>query len=106
MYPFYVLGIMLLIGYVVARVIISNKQYKRKPKSYLMIVKHSGQEFRSSTTAVNRVEAETELHQEICQQIEEAGLNPFDGTTEYRLFGETFTEVFPDKMMVFRPSKR
>jgi hypothetical protein len=106
MYPFYVLGIMLLIGYVVARVIISNRYDKRKQKSYLMIVKHSGQEFRSSTTAVSRIEAETELHQEICQQIQDAGLNPFDGTTEYRLFGETLTEIMLDKMMVFRPDKR
>jgi hypothetical protein len=97
---------MLLIGHIIARVIISNRQYKRKQKTYLMIVKHSGQEFRSSTTAVSRVKAETTLHQEICQEIREAGLNPFDGTTEYRLFGETFTEVLPDKMMVFRPGKR
>jgi hypothetical protein len=106
MYPFYVLGIILLIGYIVARVIISNRQYKRKQKSYLMIVKHSGQEFRSSTVASSRIEAETALHQEICQQIREADFNPFDGTTEYRLFGETFTEILPDKIMVFRSGKR
>jgi predicted RNA binding protein YcfA (HicA-like mRNA interferase family) len=106
MYPFYVLGVMLFIGYVVARVIISNRQYKRKPKSYLMIVKHSGQEFGSSTIASSRVDAETKLHQEICQQIREAGLNPFDGSTEYRLFGETLTEILPDKMMVFRPERQ
>jgi hypothetical protein len=106
MYPFYVLGIVLLIGYIVARVIISNKQYKRTPKTYLMIVKHNGQEFRSSTVASSRAEAEGKLHQEICQQIREVGLNPFDGTTEYRLFGETFTEVLPDKMIVFRSGKR
>ncbi len=106
MYPFYVLGIMLLVSYIVARVIISNKQYKRTPKTYLMIVKHNGQEFRSSTVAPSRTEAEGKLHQDICQQIRGAGLNPFNGTTEYRLFGETFTEVLPDKMMVFRPDKR
>jgi hypothetical protein len=98
MYPFYVLGILLLVAYVVARVIISNRQYKRKQKSYLMIVRHGGLEFRSSTVAWGRVDAETNLHQDICQQIREAGLNPFDGTTEYRLFGETLTEILPDKM--------
>jgi hypothetical protein len=106
MYPFYVLGILLLIGYIVARVIISNRQYKRKQKSYLMIVKHSGQEFRSSIVASRRIGAESKLHQDICQQIRETGLNPFDGSTEYRLFGETFTEILPDKMLVFRPDKR
>jgi hypothetical protein len=106
MYPFYVLGIILLVGYIVTRVIVSNRQYKRKPKSYLMIVKHGGQEFRSSNVSSRRVDAETKLHQEICQQIRDVGLNPFDGSTEYRLFGEIFTEIPPDKMMVFRPDKR
>jgi hypothetical protein len=106
MSPYLVLGVVMVVGYVVARVVISNIQYNRKQKSYLMIVKHGGQEFRSSCVAQGRAEAETRLHQEIAQQIRETGLNPFDGTTEYRLFGETLAEVLPEKMMVFRPERR
>lgn len=105
MQPFTVLVIVLIVGYVVTRVVISNKQYERK-KSYLMIVKHDGQEFRSSCVALGRSEAENTLHQDITRQIRDAGLNPFDGSTEYRLFGETLTEVLPEKMLVFRPNKR
>jgi hypothetical protein len=105
MSPYLVLGVVMIIGFVVARVVISNVQFNRKRKSYLMIVKHGGQEFRSSCVAQGRAEAESRLHQEISQQIRETGLNPFDGGTEYRLFGETLTEVLPDKMMVFRPNK-
>jgi uncharacterized membrane protein YgaE (UPF0421/DUF939 family) len=104
--PFTVLFVVLIVGYVVARVVISNKQYKRRQKSYLMIVRHGGQEFRSSCVASSRTQAENTLHQEITQQIQETGLNPFDGTTEYRLFGETIAAVLPEKMMVFRPEKR
>ncbi len=106
MSPYLVLGIVMIVGFVVARVVISNVQFKRKQKSYLMIVKHGGQEFRSCCMAKSRTDAESRLHQEIIRQIRETGLNPFDGTTAYRLFGEIFTEILPDKMMVFRPNKR
>jgi hypothetical protein len=106
MSPYLVLGVVMLVGFVVARVVISNKDYRRKQKSYLMIVKHAGQEFRSSCVASGRTEAEATLHREIAQQIREAGLNPCDGSTEYRLFGETLTDVLPEKMLVFRPNKR
>lgn len=106
MSPYLVLAVVMLVGFVVARVVISNVRFKREQKSYLMIVKHGGQEFRSSCLASSRSEAESRLHQEISRQIREAGLNPFDGSTEYRLFGETLAKVLPEKMMVFRPEQR
>lgn len=47
MSPSFVLSVVMIVGFVVVRVVISNIQFKRKQKSYLMIVKHGGQEFRS-----------------------------------------------------------
>jgi hypothetical protein len=110
--PFTALLVILIVGYVVARVVISNRTFHMKPKPYVMIVRHSGQDFSSFTEARNRREAENELHKDICQQIREAGLNPFDGTTEYRLFDEAVTKPLTqqtqkyEKLIVFKPDKR
>jgi hypothetical protein len=112
MQPFTVLFVVLIIGYVVARVVISNREFRAKPKPYVMIVRHSGQDFSSFTEARSRREAEDELHKDICQQIRDAGLNPFDGTTEYRLFNETVAKPITEqtqkyeKLLVFKPDKR
>jgi hypothetical protein len=112
MQPFTVLFVVLVVGYVIARVVISNQQFRSRPKPYVMIVRHGGQDFSSHTEARNRREAEAELHKDICQQIREAGLNPFDGTTEYRLFNETVVKPLTqqtqkyEKLIVFKPDKR
>lgn len=112
MQPFTALLVILIVGYVVARVVISNRAFHMKPKPYVMIVRHGGQDFSSFTEARNRREAENELHKDICQQIRDAGLNPFDGTTEYRLFNEAATKPLTqqtqkyEKLIVFKPDKR
>jgi hypothetical protein len=112
MHPLTAFLVILLIGYVMARVVISNKQFRSRPKPYVMIVRHSGQDFTSFTEARNRREAEVELHKDICQQIREAELDPFDGTTEYRLFNEAVTKSLTEqtqkyeKLLVFKPDKR
>lgn len=112
MHPFTAFLIIFIVGYVVARVVISNRQFRSRPKSYVMIIRHSGQDFSSFTEARNRRDAEVELHKEICQQIREAGLNPFDGTTEYRLFNEAVTKPLTqqtqkyEKLLVFKPDRR
>jgi hypothetical protein len=112
MHPFTAFLIVLILGYVVARAVISDKQSRSRPKPYVMIVRHHGQDFSSFTEARHRRDAETELHKDICQQIRDAGLNPFDGTTEYRLFNEAVTKPLTeqtqkyDKLLVFKPGKR
>jgi hypothetical protein len=112
MQPFTVLFFVLIVGFVMARVVISNKQFRTNPKPYVMIVRHSGQDFTNFTKARNRREAEDELHKDICQQIRDAGLNPFDGTTEYRLFNEAVAKPLTqqtqkyEKLLVFKPDKR
>jgi hypothetical protein len=112
MQPFTVLFVVLILGYVVAQVVISNRTFRAKPKPYVMIVRHRGQDFSSFTEARNRREAEDELHKDICQQIRDAGLNPFDGTTEYRLFNEAVAKPLTqqtqkyEKLLVFKPDKR
>jgi hypothetical protein len=112
MQPVTVLFVVLIVGYVVARVVISNKEFRTKPKPYVMIVRHGGQDFTSFTEAKNCREAEDELHKDICQQIRAAGLNPFDGSTEYRLFNEAVANPLTqqtqkyEKLLVFKPDKR
>jgi hypothetical protein len=112
MQPFTVLFVVLIVGFVVARVVISNRTFRAKPKPYVMIVRHSGQDFTSFTEARNRRDAEVELYQDICQQIREANMNPFDGSTEYRLFDEAVTKPLTqqtqkyEKLLFFKPDKR
>jgi hypothetical protein len=112
MHPFTAFLIVLIVGYIVARVVISNRQFRSRPKTYVMIVRHGGQDFSSFTEARNPCDAETELHKDICQQIREAGLNPFDGSTEYRLFNEAVEKPLTqqtqkyEKLLVFKPDKR
>jgi hypothetical protein len=111
-HPFTAFVAVLIVGYVVARVVISDRQLRSKPKHFVMIVRHHGQDFKSFTKARNRREAENELHKDICQQIREAGLNPFDGATEYRLFNEALPKPLTEqtrkyeKLLVFKPDKR
>jgi hypothetical protein len=112
MQPLTALIVVLLVGYVVARVVISNKQFRSRPKSYVMIVRYHGQDFKSFTESRNRRDAEMELYQDICQQIKEAGFDPFDGGMEYRLFDETLPKPLTvqtrkyEKLLVFKPGKR
>jgi hypothetical protein len=112
MHPLTALLIVLIVGYVAARVVISNKQLRSRPKHFVMVVRHHGQDFKSFTEAKIRRDAEAELYQEICQQIRETGYDPFDGGMEYRLFDETLpkplTKQTPkyEKLLVFKPGKR
>jgi hypothetical protein len=112
MHPFTAFLIVLMIGYIVARVVISNRYFCSRLKPYVMIVRHSGQDFSSFTEARNRRDAEDELHKDVCQQIREAGMNPFDGSTEYRLFNEAVANPLTkqtqkyEKLLVFKPEKR
>jgi hypothetical protein len=112
MHPFTALLIIFIVGYVVARVVISNRQFRSRPKHYVMIVRHSGQDFSSFTEARNRRDAEVKLYRDICQQIREAGFHPFDGSTEYRLFNESVAKPLTlqtqkyEKLLVFKPDKR
>lgn len=112
MHPFTAFLIIFIAGYVVARVVISNKQFRSRPKHFVMIVRHHGQDFKSFTEARHRRDAEMVLYRDICQQIREAGFNPFDGSTEYRLFNEAIPKPLTqqtqkyEKLLVFKPDKR
>jgi hypothetical protein len=112
MHPFTAFLIVLILGYVVTRGVISNKWFRSRPKHFVMIVRHHGQDFKSFTGARHRRDAETELYQEICQQIREAGFDPFDGEMEYRLFDEALPKPLTEqthkdeKLLVFKPGKR
>jgi hypothetical protein len=112
MHPFTAFMIVLIVGYVVARVVISNKQFRSRPKHFVMIVRHHGQDFSSFTESRNRRDAEAELYQDICQQIRDEGFDPFDGGMEYRLFDETLPKPLTEqtrkyeKLLVFKPGKR
>jgi hypothetical protein len=112
MSPFVFFGLVMLVGFVVARVVISNKQLRSRPRHFVMIVRHHGQDFKSFTEARHRRDAETELYQDICQQIRESGYDPFDGGMEYRLFDETLPKPLTEqtrkyeKLLVFKPGKR
>lgn len=106
MHPLTVLVVVFVLGYVVARVVISGRPFMDfKQKQFVMVVRHGHRDFVEFAIARRKQDAEQELHQRINQKILEAGLNPFDGTTEYRLFGRTTSEVRPSKIMVFHPER-
>lgn len=106
MHPLTVLVLVFILGYVVARVVISARPFiDFKQKQFVMVVRHSGKDFVEFAIARRKQDAEQELYQRINQEILEAGLDPFDGTTEYRLFGRTTSEIRPSKIMVFHPER-
>jgi hypothetical protein len=105
-HPLVGLIVVFILGYVVARVVISGRPFVDfKQKQFVMVVRHSGRDFVAFAIARRKQDAEGELHQRINKKILEAGLNPFDGTTEYRLFGRTKSEVHSSKIMVFHPER-
>jgi hypothetical protein len=106
MQPLIGLVVVFVLGYVVARVVISGKPFMDfKQKQFVMVVRHGRRDFVEFAIARRKQDAERELHQRINQKMLEAGLNPFDGTTEYRLFGRTTSEIRPSKIMVFHPER-
>jgi hypothetical protein len=105
-HPLTILVVVFIVGYVVARVVISGTPFVNvKQKQFVMVVRHSGKDFVEFAIARRKQDAERELHQRINQKILEAGLNPFDGSTEYRLFGKATSEIRPSKIMVFHPER-
>jgi hypothetical protein len=105
-HPLVVLVVVFILGYVVARVVISNRPFMAfKQKQFVMVVRHSGKDFVEFAVARRKQDAERELHQRINQEILGAGLDPFDGTTEYRLFGRATGEIRPSNIMVFHPER-
>jgi hypothetical protein len=105
-HPLTILVVVLILGYVVARVIISGRPFMDfKQKQFVMVVRQGRRDFVEFAIARRKQDAERELQQRISQKMLEAGLNPFDGTTEYRLFGRTTSEVRPSKIMVFHPER-
>lgn len=104
--PLSVFVLVLLGGWVAARLVISGRREgPLAKKRYVMHVRHAGRDFSESTWARSRGAAERILHREIRRQIEAAGLDPFDGSTEYRLFDRAVGEPRPENVIVFRPGK-
>lgn len=107
MSPFAVFLLVLLVGYVAAQLTIRERPWlSRGAKRYVMTVRHHGVTFTCDTQATSKREAEERLHLEIRQQILEAGLDPHDGTTDYRLFGEAFGAPQPENVIVFQPGRQ
>jgi hypothetical protein len=105
-HPLVGLVVVFILGYVVARVVISGRPLMDfKQKQFVMVVRHSGRDFVEFAIARRKQDAERELHQRINQKMLEGGLNPFDGSTEYHLFGRATSEVRPSKIMVFHPER-
>ena len=105
--PFAVFLLVLLVGYVAAQLTIRSRPLLGGgAKRYVMTVRHHGVTFTCDTQATSKREAEEKLHHEIRQQILEAGLDPHDGTTDYRLFGEAFGAPQPENVIVFQPGRR
>jgi hypothetical protein len=105
-HPLVVLVVVFILGYVVARVVISGRPFMDfKQKQFVMVVRHGGRDFVEFAVARRKQDAERELHQRINQEILGAGLDPFDGATEYRLFGRATSEIRPSNIMVFHSGR-
>ena len=107
MNPLPVFFLILMVGFIMARLVITTRQFRPfKTKRYVMTVRHHAREFTATTLAKSKRTARDELLRDIQKLIIEAGLNPHDGTTEYRLFGEAFEGAQPENILVFKPDKQ
>ena len=106
MHPLVILVAVFTVGYVMARVVISRRPFVNfRQKQFVMVVRHSKRDFVEFAVARHKYDAERELLQRIHRAMLEAGLDPFDGTTEYCLFGRTTREIRPSNIIVFHPER-